>query len=94
LLYLEENRDLAVSALRATGVGVVSPQGTYLLWLDFRKLGMSQEELMKFLINRAKLGLNDGLAFGPNGAGFARMNIGCPRRTLEEGLHRLTKALS
>ena len=94
LLYLEENRDLAVSALRATGVGVVSPQGTYLLWLDFGKLGMSQEELMKFLINRAKLGLNDGLAFGPNGAGFARMNIGCPRRTLEEGLHRLTKALS
>jgi len=94
LLYLEENRNLAVSALRATGVGVVSPQGTYLLWLDFGKLGMSQEELMKFLINRAKLGLNDGLAFGPNGAGFARMNIGCPRRTLEEGLHRLTKALS
>ncbi|MDR9771042.1 PatB family C-S lyase [Acetomicrobium sp.] len=94
ILYLEENRDIAVSALQKAGVDVISPEGTYLLWLDLRKLGLSQDELMKFLIEKAKLGLNDGLNFGPDGAGFVRMNIGCPRKILREGINRLVKALS
>ena len=94
ILYLEENRDIAVSALQKAGVDVISPEGTYLLWLDLRKLGLSQDELMKFLIEKAKLGLNDGLNFGPDGAGFVRMNIGCPRKILREGINRLVRALS
>ena len=77
-----------------SGVDVISPEGTYLLWLDLRKLGLSQDELMKFLIEKAKLGLNDGLNFGPDGAGFVRMNIGCPRKILREGINRLVRALS
>lgn len=94
ILYLEGNRDIAVSALQKAGVDVISPEGTYLLWLDLRKLGLSQDELMKFLIEKAKLGLNDGLNFGPDGAGFVRMNIGCPRKILREGINRLVRALS
>lgn len=94
ILYLEENRDIAVSALQKARVDVISPEGTYLLWLDLRKLGLSQDELMKFLIEKAKLGLNDGLNFGPDGAGFVRMNIGCPRKILREGINRLVRALS
>ncbi|NLI42233.1 MAG: putative C-S lyase [Synergistaceae bacterium] len=94
ILYLEENRDIAVSALQKAGVDVISPEGTYLLWLDLRKLGLSQDELMKFLIEKAKLGLNDGLNFGPDGAGFVRMNIGCPSKILREGINRLVRALS
>lgn len=94
ILYLEENRDIAVSALQKAGVDVISPEGTYLLWLDLRKLGLSQDELMKFLIEKANLGLNDGLNFGPDGAGFVRMNIGCPRKILREGINRLVRALS
>ncbi|MDI9378082.1 MAG: PatB family C-S lyase [Synergistota bacterium] len=94
ILYLEENRGIAVSALQKAGVDVISPEGTYLLWLDLRKLGLSQDELMKFLIEKAKLGLNDGLNFGPDGAGFVRMNIGCPRKILREGINRLVRALS
>lgn len=94
ILYLEENRDIAVSALQKAGVDVISPEGTYLLWLDLRKLGLSQDESMKFLIEKAKLGLNDGLNFGPDGAGFVRMNIGCPRKILREGINRLVRALS
>ena len=93
ILYLEENRDIAVSALQKARVDVISPEGTYLLWLDLRKLGLSQDELMKFLIEKAKLGLNDGLNFGPDGAGFVRMNIGCPSKILREGINRLVRAL-
>ncbi|KRT35881.1 putative cystathionine beta-lyase PatB [Acetomicrobium hydrogeniformans ATCC BAA-1850] len=94
ILYLEKNRDFALPILREAGIDVVKPEGTYLLWLDFRKLGLKQEELMDFLVRKAKLALNDGSAFGSNGIGFARMNIGCPRNTLSEGLKRLTEALS
>lgn len=74
-------------------VKVMPIQGTYLLWLDFRALGMDAHELSQFLREKAKVGLDDGYVFGPGGEGFARMNIACPRSTVQEGLTRIADAI-
>jgi cystathionine beta-lyase len=70
-------------------INVMKPEATYLIWLDFRGYGMNDEELMKFTVNKAKVGLNNGGRFGTGGDGWMRLNIGCPRSVLEEGLNRL-----
>ncbi len=63
-------------------------------WLDFRSLGLAPEELQRFLVHEARLALNAGTSFGPGGEGFARLNFGCPRTLLSEGLTRLADAVS
>ena len=73
-------------------VKVMKPEATYLIWLDFRNYGMKNDELMKFTIQNAKVGLNDGGRFGFGGDGWLRINIGCPRSTLQEALERLKNA--
>jgi len=73
-------------------VKVMKPEATYLVWLDFTDYGMNNEALMKFTIEKAKVGLNDGGRFGTGGDGWLRLNIGCPRRILIEALDRLGKA--
>ena len=71
---------------------VIRPEATYMVWLDFSKLGLSDDELKSFVINKAGLGLNQGIQFGPGGEGFMRMNLACPRSTLEKGMARLLAA--
>ncbi len=73
-------------------VGVMKPEATFLVWLDFRSYGMNDRELMKFTVENAKVGLNDGGRFGAGGDGWLRINIGCPRSVLKEGLERLKAA--
>jgi cystathionine beta-lyase len=73
-------------------VRVMKPEATYLIWLDFREYRMKNAELMKFTIENAKVGLNDGGRFGTGGDGWLRINIGCPRSILTEALKRLGKA--
>jgi cystathionine beta-lyase len=73
-------------------VKVMKPEATYLIWLDFSEYGMKNDELMKFTIENAKVGLNDGGRFGTGGDGWLRINIGCPRSTLIKALERLQKA--
>ena len=63
-------------------------EGTYLVWMDCRKLGMSSEELERRLVSEARLWLNAGTMYGAEGEGFMRWNIACPRNTLTEGLKR------
>jgi cystathionine beta-lyase len=94
--YLESNVNIIRSFLteKLPAIKLIEPEGTYLLWLDFRELGMSQPDLVSFLIHKARLGLNDGTAFGTDGTGFMRINIGCPKSMLLEGLHRLDAALN
>ena len=75
-------------------VKVMKPEATYLIWLDFREYGMNDSELLKFTVEKAKVGLNNGGKFGTGGNGWLRLNIGCPRSILEEGLQRLEKAFS
>ena len=69
------------------GVEMVEHEGTYLVWLDFRKTGLSVEELEDLIVNRAKLWLDSGKIFGKSGEGFQRINVACPRQILEEALH-------
>lgn len=72
----------------------VSPlEGTYLAWLDFRDYSLSPQALKACMIEQAGLALNDGPMFGPGGEGFQRMNLACPRATLQEALERLRGAL-
>lgn len=68
-------------------------EGTFLIWLDFRRLGMPDGELDEFLEKEAELFLTDGKFFGTEGKGFKRINIGCPKSTLESSLARLKAAL-
>ena len=72
---------------------LVEPEGTYLLWIDCRGLGLTEEGLADLLTNRARLWLNEGAMFGPGGEGFIRVNIACPRSVLQEALNRLAEAV-
>jgi len=68
---------------------VITPlEATYLVWLDCRKLNKTSQELSQILLEQEKLWVNPGTMYGQAGEGFLRINIGCPRETLEEGLGR------
>lgn len=69
------------------------PQCTYLLWLNCKALGLEGDELPRFIIDEAKLALNDGRGFGPGGEGYMRMNIACSRSTVERAMARLKAAV-
>jgi cystathionine beta-lyase len=73
-------------------IKVIKPEGTYLLWLDFSAYGLPQKELDNLIISKAKLWLDSGTIFGEDGAGFWRINIACPRVTLEKALSQLEAA--
>ncbi len=75
------------------GILLIEPEGTYLVWLDLRALNLSEEEQRKLIVEDAKLWLDTGSMFGAEGAGFERINIACPRKTLEEAMDRLAGAL-
>ncbi len=96
LEYLEANRNFAIRYFseKIPSIKPIKPEGTYLIWLDCRGLGLPHESLTKFFKEEAKVGLNDGKTFGKTGEGFMRLNIGCPRATLEEGLGRIKQAVS
>lgn len=93
-VYLGNNVDFALDYFRRElpDVQVCRPEGSFLLWLDFNPMGISHEECGERLLKRGKIGLNDGLTFGEEGRGFRRMNIGCPRSVLEDGLKRIRAA--
>ncbi|SFL32036.1 MalY/PatB family protein [Pelosinus propionicus] len=95
LIYLEKNADTLVDFIqtRLPEVKVSKPEGTYLVWLDFRAYFTNDKELQKFLIHTAKVGLNAGRNFGTQGEGFARINIATQRSVLLEALTRIEKAL-
>lgn len=94
--YLQKNRDFAIEYFRGNipEIKLIEPEATYLCWLDCRQLGLSQPELKKFMVDKAKLGFNDGATFGSEeGAGFMRMNIACPKSVLERALKQLEMAI-
>lgn len=95
LKYLEGNINLLMDFARSNShkVNITKPEGTYLAWLNFKKLNMKHDKLVEFMINKVKVGLNSGLDFGSQGEGFLRLNFACPRTLLEEGLNRIEKAL-
>lgn len=74
-------------------VHMIDTEGTFLVWLDFRETGLEVNELDEIIINKAKLWLDSGKMFGKAGEGFQRINVACPRSTLEEALGRIKNAL-
>ncbi|MCR4813850.1 MAG: pyridoxal phosphate-dependent aminotransferase [Lachnospiraceae bacterium] len=76
------------------GVHLIHPQGTYLIWLDFRQLRLSADELEDLIVNKAGLWLDRGRIFGKAGEGFERMNTACPKSILEEALNRIKTGIS
>ena len=95
IAYVRGNVDLVRGHLAAhdLGISLIEPDGTFLLWLDFRELGLDAKELERFLGREAGVALAQGYWFGREGAGFARMTVGCPRATVEAALWRLTEAV-
>jgi cystathionine beta-lyase len=74
-------------------VNMIEPEGTYLVWLDFRNTGFSAEEIEYRIIYKAKLWLDSGRIFGKSGTGFQRINVAVPRSILKEALERIRVAL-
>jgi cysteine-S-conjugate beta-lyase len=93
--YLQANRDLLMDYVntRLPGVRMGQPEGTYLAWLDCRGANLGGQDPSRFFLKQARVALNHGPAFGKGGEGFARLNFGCPRSTLEEALERMRAAL-
>ncbi|MCI6811807.1 MAG: pyridoxal phosphate-dependent aminotransferase [Lachnospiraceae bacterium] len=89
--YIRENEAYVRAFLqdRLPRVRLMDWEGTYLIWLDFRSLGLSDKELNRKIIHEAGLWLDGGSMFGKAGEGFQRINIACPRKTLEEAMERL-----
>ena len=73
-------------------IKAIRPQASFLVWLDCREMGMSQEALNDFFVDKAHLALNDGESFGEEGRGFMRLNVGTPRAVLEQALKQLAEA--
>ncbi len=94
--YLARNLDYLRSFLAddLPQIKLIEPEGTYLVWLDFRGLGIPAKELNDFVVHKAGLWLDDGAMFGASGAGFQRINIACPRKILKQALERLKSAVA
>jgi cystathionine beta-lyase len=96
IAYLEQNITFTRKFINThlSNLKLIEPESTFLLWIDFRKTGYSDEEIRKLLIERAHLGLSNGILFGKEGEGFQRVNIGCPRSILEKAYSQLAEALT
>lgn len=95
LAYIRANMDYAIEYMKQQlpEIEPVDPEGTYLLWLDCRSLGLDAKSLQQFMIKEARVAFNEGAGFGEEGAGFMRMNVACRRATLEEALRRIHEAV-
>ncbi|MDU2147554.1 MAG: MalY/PatB family protein [Paeniclostridium sordellii] len=95
LVYIENNYNYVNEYIskNISKIKVTKQEGTFLTWLDCRELRLSDEDLDRFFIDKAKLALSSGAVFGNGGSGFMRMNIGCPLNTIKEALGRLKIAV-
>lgn len=74
-------------------IALIEPEGTYLVWLDLRKLGLTEQQQRQLIVQDAKLWLDTGTLFGQGGDGFERINIACPRATIKQAMQRLERAV-
>ncbi len=94
LEYLQGNIDAVIDFVDRSmpGVRAVRPQASFLVWLDFRGLGLSHDELLERMLKKARLALNDGAMFGHQGTGFMRLNVAKPRVELLKDMARMAQA--
>lgn len=95
MIYLNDNISFLRSYLKSElpQIKMIEPEGTYLIWLDFRGLGLSETELETLVVKNANLWLDSGAIFGKTGEGFERINIACPRKVLKTALEQLKNAV-
>ncbi|KMY28402.1 Fis family transcriptional regulator [Lysinibacillus xylanilyticus] len=94
LTYISNNMDYVIAELgQLPGIHINKPQGTYLLWIDYRELGLDEKEIMQRLLENGKLALEPGSKYGEEGCGFLRMNVACSFDTVKDGVQRFKKAL-
>ncbi len=93
--YLEENVRFVIRRLEEmdSGIRPAPHEGTYLMWLDCRRLGLSDREIDRCFTEKARLWLNPGITFGRGGSGFMRLNVASPRSVLQRAMDRLEQAL-
>lgn len=92
---LDENYAVLEAAVsRMPGVNLVPLESTYLPWLDCRGLGLNDDELKRLVEKEAKLWLDMGTMFGPEGAGFVRVNLASPKAMIEDACSRLERAVT
>ncbi|HBH13768.1 MAG: Aminotransferase, classes I and II [Clostridiales bacterium 38_11] len=93
--YIESNKNFVTGYIRERlpQLKVFEPEGTYLMWLDCNDLGMTKEQLEQFMVEKARLWVNQGHIFGKEGEGFVRMNLACQRATVIEAMTRLEAAI-
>ncbi len=96
MAYIEANYHFMVAYLaeHLPQLEVIRPEGTYLVWVDCRKLGLDPAARRQLLLGEAKVFLDNGEMFGPEGEGFERFNLACPRSILAEALERIVTAVS
>ena len=96
LAYIQGNIDYVDAFTRehTPKIKVIRPQASFLVWLDCREMGLTQEALVDFFVDKAHLALNDGTAFGQEGTGFMRLNVASPRSVLEQAMKQLAEAYS
>ena len=94
MAYIQGNIDYVDAFLKehTPKIKALRPQASFLLWLDCREMGLSQEALNDFFVDKAHLALNSGTAFGEEGEGFMRLNVASPRSVLEQALKQLKEA--
>lgn len=95
MIYLNETRCQVIDFIETNGLNikVTSSEGTYLIWLDCRVLGLDDKQLETFFIHKAKVGINTGISFGEQGSGFMRINIAAPRIVIMQALDNIKTAL-
>lgn len=95
LAYVRANHEHFARTVNETipELEVLPADSLYLAWMDCRALGMDAEELTTFMLTKARLWLDEGQKFGLQGHGYMRVNLGCPRRTVDEAIRRLTVAI-
>ena len=93
--YLKSNLNFLREFLqtRLPEVKLIEPEGTYLVWLDFGSLGLTEEQREELLTKKAGIWLDSGVIFGAAGEGFERINIACPRSILKDALERIERAV-
>lgn len=96
LVYIRDNHTRLARGIHSatSGITVLPADSLYLAWMDCRELGMDAAALDKFMLTKARLWLDKGQKFGIEGHGYMRINVGCPRATVDEAIRRLSKAVS
>jgi cystathionine beta-lyase len=96
MIVLNENKNYVINMLEkhTNDLKVIRPEGTYLMWIDCSSLQLDSRSLHKFMIEKAKVGLNQGISYGEEGNQFMRINIACPPSTLKEGISRMITAVN